>query len=123
LVYATVNHSAGNTMNVSFYYGTTEGNENTLLGTDNNVANGSYSQSFFQASNRSTTYYWRIQVDDGETYINETFEFKTEGFPGGTVGQPSGNYIYGVIGLLGIAILPLVLWKLKKKRDEEDDFY
>jgi len=122
LVYATVNSTVGNTLNVSIYYGLTEGNENTLLGTDSLVGNGTYDQTFFQASGRATRYYWRIQADDGETYVNETFNFRTEGFPGGSIGQPSGSYIFGVIGILGIALLPLVLWKLKKRR-EDDDFY
>ena len=78
-VYVTINSATGLTMNMSIYYGTV-GNVNTLLTTHTNVANGTYNADYFTASNRTTTYYWRVQVDDGTNYENKTYSFTTEGF-------------------------------------------
>jgi len=78
-VYATINSATGLTMNMSIYYGT-KGNVNTLLTTHTNVANGTYNADYFTASNRTTTYYWRVQLNDGTNYLNETYNFTTEGF-------------------------------------------
>ena len=31
--------------------------------------------------NRSELYYWRVMVDDGSVFENETYNFTTEGYP------------------------------------------
>ena len=77
-VYATINSTLGRTMNMSLFYGT-EGNVNTLLTTHSNVTNGTYNADYFTASSRVNTYYWRVQLDDGSNFVNETYNFTTEG--------------------------------------------
>jgi len=118
-MYLTINHSYGQTMNISWYYGTTVGSENTLLGTDVNLTNSSQNEFFLQAIDRITSYYWRAQVDDGVDFYNETFWFTTEGYPGGGGNMPNYQVPMSIgssallIGLLGF------LMRRKKKRRYE----
>jgi len=101
MIYVTINSTGGQTMNVSWYYGLTEGNENILLGTDNNFVNSTQTELFYPAIDRVTTYYWRVQVDDGTNYVNETFSFRTVGYPGGGTGG-GGSTVIGIVGLFGL---------------------
>jgi len=115
-IYITVNHSNGTSMNISWYYGLSQGNENNLLGTDTNQNNGTVTELFYSATNRTTTYYWRVQVDDGTTYVNDSFYFKTEGTPTGIV-PPNRSLaiiamMFGVFGIISM----LMFNKKRKKR-------
>ncbi len=87
-MYLTINHTDGETMNLSWYYGS-QGSENTLLGSDTNFVNSTQSELNYNASDRVTDYYWRIMVDDGSNYYNYTYSFKTEGYGGGGGNTPS----------------------------------
>ena len=90
-------------MNVTWYYGLSEGNENILLGTDINLNNGTVDETLLQAVNRSISYYWRIQVTDETHYVNESFYFATE-YESIPMIPTSNNYfiVFAIIGLLGL---------------------
>ena len=110
-------------MNISWYYGLSSGNENILLGSDTNIINSTQNELLFAATERSTPYYWKIVVDDGTHYQNETFVFQTEGYGAGYSYQPTANSLW-VIGILGMVGFVFVLFFLNKKRKNNygDDF-
>jgi hypothetical protein len=107
-LYVTVNHSLGETMNISWYYGASEGSENTLLDTDANISNCTIDELYYSASDYNTEYFWRVMAWDGEgVYVNETYTFNTSGFSAG----PSRNslwiigVLFGIFGLVSMFIL------------------
>jgi len=111
-------------MNISWYYGLSEGNETLLLGSENNISNGTFTELFYPATNRTTVYYWRVMANDGTNWINETYSFTTEGYP--TVPMPTniGLALIGIIfGTLGIVSLFMVQKKKKKRRRDMNDYY
>jgi len=115
IIYVTINSTGGETMNISWYYGLSEGAENILLGSDNNIGNSTQNEMFITASSRSTMYYWRVQADDGTTYVNETFNFRTEGYPGG--GGMVGNYQIPLsVGASALLFAFYVLIRRRKRR-------
>jgi len=117
-MYLTINHTTGDTMNISWYYGS-EGNENILLGTDSNIVNSTQSQLNFNASSRTTDYYWRIQVDDGSVFENYTYTFQTEGLAGGGALRINQGIIASVllIGLTSFGMICLYVFGSKKKKE------
>jgi hypothetical protein len=122
VLYATINSSSECIMNISWYYGPSLGSCNVLLGNETNITNGTYSRLNYNASSRATYYYWRLQADDGEAWINETYSFKTEGYVNMASGGNNQSIVYGAIGLLGIlGLLGLFLSKRKVKNKNEQD--
>ena len=117
-IYVTINHTTGDTMNISWYYGATIGNENTILGNENNITNSTQSKLFFQASNRSTTYYWRVMANDGIHYINKTYSF-TSDFVGGGISRPS-NIALAVMGMMFGIFGLLSMFALKKRKKNKE---
>jgi hypothetical protein len=115
-LYVSLNHTLGETMNISWYYGTSQGAENTLLGSDVNITNGTVDELCYQASSYNTVYYWRVMVNDGEgLWVNDTFSFTTDSnitmiSRGANVG------IVGAIGIFGILGFVLVLMVNDKKK-------
>jgi hypothetical protein len=120
VLYANINHSGSSMMNVSWYYGNSLDTCNNLLGTDTGFYNSTQSELDFNASKLSTDYYWRIQVDDGTNYVNETYYFKTEGYSGGYSYTPPSNslWVLSLFGLIGIA-----LWLISRKRKKKKEYY
>jgi hypothetical protein len=116
VLYATINHTGGDIMNISWYYGDSLDNCYNLLGSDNLIYNSTQSELDFNASTLSTNYYWRIQVNDGINYINETYKFITEGYSGGFSYQPPSNslWVLSLFGLVGIA-----LWFIRRKKKKK----
>ena len=76
-------------MNISWFYGPSAGNENTLLGTDTGFVNSTQNELNFNASDRVTDYYWRAMINAGQSYENYSYTFKTEGYSGGSGNTPS----------------------------------
>lgn len=111
-IYFTLNHSRGDMMNYSIFYGLSEGNENILINSSQNVVNNTFNSLFFQASDYSTVYYWRVMLDDGLFYTNYTFNFRTVGY----IGQVSSNSIALAAAAFLIGLIPLV-FVINRKRD------
>jgi len=77
-VFATFSHQSGSVMNITWK------NDTTTLGTENNVTNGTYNELFLNANSRSSDYILNITVNDGEgNWLNNTYNFETEGTPTG----------------------------------------
>jgi len=113
-------------MNITWYYGLTQGSETIPLGTDTLFTNSTQTELFHIANTRSTWYYWRIQVDDGTHHINDSFYFRTEGYPGGGgYVMPTGGTIgyIGIFGLVGFIIILIYLFKRKKENNDEEEYY
>ncbi|MBD3263569.1 MAG: LPXTG cell wall anchor domain-containing protein [Candidatus Omnitrophica bacterium] len=119
-VYATFNQIEGEEMNVSIYYGPSLNTTNTLLENFSNINNGTQTALMFTASSRSTNYYWRINVNDGETETNATLTFKTE-YEDAAGFYPVSNNSYALVGLLGLIGLLALLWRKKRKGDEDEE--
>jgi len=117
-LYLTVNHSNGNTMNLSFYYGPSNISTPNLLGSFSSQPNGTYNMLDFNASSRFQYYYWRIMVNDGMNWVNETFAFRTEGYANVVPGGNVSSTVFGVIGILGIIGLFSLFLNRRKKRKE-----
>jgi hypothetical protein len=117
-MFLTINHSDGLEMTAKWYYGP-QGSENNLLGEDTNIFNSTQSELNWNASNRFTDYYWRLQVNDTNgNYENYTYNFKTEGFAGGgsafsddstAIAIAAGALIFSMFGLIA-------LFEVKKRR-------
>jgi len=114
-VFATINHTLGSTMNISFYYGLSINNTNHVMKTFNNVGNNTFNALFLNAVNHSTWFYWRVMVDDGTNYVNKTYVFMTESR---NMLIPNGfNSIPMVFGLCGVIMgFYAVVIHLKKKK-------
>jgi len=117
-MYLTINHTEGETMNISWYYGT-QGNENTLLGTDVNFTNSTQSELNWNASNRVTDYYWRVMINDGTNYVNYSFEFQTEGYNPG-INMDRG--IWMIFAIMFIIPIALLFMGIKKKKNDEGEY-
>jgi hypothetical protein len=100
----TIVNSLSNVMNISWYWGTTLGDENTFLETDSNIGDGSVTCIFTNATGFNTEYFWRIQVDDGTYWENNTFSFTTIG-QGGGGGSNSGTSTSMVIAVGSVFLL------------------
>jgi len=117
-----VNSTLGRTMNSTWYYGISEGNETIPLSSNINFTNSTINSLFFTASNRFTDYYWKLEVDDGTITKNQTYQFRTEGYNGvGGVGIISTN-IYGILGIMGLIVGIIVLVILMINKRKEQDF-
>jgi len=125
-LFATFNSSSGKTMNCSWYYGLSYGNETTLLATDSNFSNSStINHLFFNATDRFTTYYWKIILDDGTNNLTELYNFRTEGFGGfpGGVGIVSTSNVFRIFGLIGLlGVIGFVIF-ISRRRKEDNDGY
>jgi hypothetical protein len=119
IAYATITNTEGNTMTLRFYYGNSTANATTQLGaTQSGLGNGTYNQLFYPATNYSTIYYWRVYVDDGSDFVNNTFYFTTIAIPGGGITSRSIIGIIGIIGLIGL-FGGLMYNRRKRRRYEE----
>ena len=113
---ATVNHTNGSSMSISWYFGTSLGSEDTLLGSDNSIGNITQSELCYLATSRSTVYYWKIVVNDSYgNWCNESFSFTTEHL--GIGRKIGGNAVYAVIGMSGI--FGLVIFIVYRRRKNE----
>lgn len=115
--YVTVNHTNGSIMNISWYFGTTVGSENILLGTDDNVSNSTQNVLCYPAAGRSTEYFWKIVINDGQgNWHNESFSFTTESLGGGM--SRSNMALFAVAMLMGgTGIAVMFTMKRKRRRD------
>ena len=75
-----INHSEGDKMNITWYWGTNESCPN-FIGSNNTVGNGTYyMNNSVNFSDKSTTYFWKVSVNDSDGEItNATYHFKTYG--------------------------------------------
>jgi len=118
-VFATINYTGSeSSFNVSWY------NSSGLIGKDTGLVNGTHNELFINATDRSTSYTLWIRCNDGNpsSWENQSFSFRTEGYPGGGVGMIQ-RFDYGILGvLLGVfgIISFLIIWLYIKKRGEND---
>jgi len=113
-LYATFNHTQGLNMNISWYYGLSEGNETIFLGFDNDIVNSTQNELFYTAINHSTNYFWRIQVDDGINVGNRTYHFMTDSDVSFISGGSSAG-IVGIVGIIGVVGLIFVMTSRKRR--------
>lgn len=121
IAYLTITNIQGNTMTLGFYYGNSTANATIQLGaTQSGLGNGTYNQLFYPATNYSTTYYWRVYVNDGTDYVNNTFHFTTTTVPGDD--RVFSRSVIGVIGIIGLVGLMIgLLYNRRKKRRTEKE--
>lgn len=78
-LYANFTSESGLLLNITFYYG----NFSVLINTLTNVTSGIYYSAMTNATGNLTTYWWSVRLNDGTHYLNNTFNFTTEGGGGG----------------------------------------
>lgn len=104
-LHVTINSSGGLLMNLSFYYG----NYSVLMGTNNNITNGTYFNRFINATDNYTMYYWSVRVNDGTNWLNNTFNFRTETdlrvVLYETPAFEIGAFVFSLIGVIVILML------------------
>ena len=103
-LYATVNQTNGQQMNISWFYGNSLGACSSPLSSASLILNSTQTSLHFPANSYVNDYYFRIQLDDGNDFVNESFTFRTTGQGGGGGGQ-----IQGDSGAMGIALMGLLL--------------
>ena len=112
-LYATFNHSSGGTMNVSWFYGNSLTTCNTLLGSESSFTNATKTQLHFNATDIED-YFFRIQLDDGVDWINQSYTF-TAGIGGGVMPR-SSLWVVGIIfSALGIIALIFAMQNRKRR--------
>ena len=92
-------------MNVTWYVGTNSSNVNTLLGTDNNIGNGTIYKQYIQATTNYTTYYWRINATDENNTVEYIYQFTTARTLPTIITTGGGGInpmVFAIIGILGI---------------------
>jgi len=114
LVFSLLNPT-GRSMNYSVFVGDSLGNCSTLLANGSGVANGSYSGGlYWLAVNASESYYWRVAVDDGVLFVNESFVFNVSSGGVGSgliVMKDMFALVVAMAGLgFGVMSLGIVLW-------------
>ena len=76
LLNITVSHAEGKTMNISWYSNSSGSCEQ--FGTNLSVGNGTYYQTFCNASVNGVWWYWNVSVDDGDnTNVSDVYKFYT----------------------------------------------
>jgi len=107
-------------MNITWYYGTDSTNINQLLSSTQNITNSTQTTHFYQSTQKATTYYIRINVNDGTQSTEEIIQYRTKGYPGAAGYIPTSNYIYlAVLSLLGV--IAFVFMFIKQNKD--DDYF
>jgi len=122
-VYFNLTSPQGYTMNYSVYIGNGSGNCTILLHTGVNVSNGTQwdsSQVYYNATEHYEDYYWRVQVNDGYSWINETYNFESMLQGGGYVPVTNAFPIAAMALGVGIVALAFVLLLIKKWRREDE---
>jgi len=97
----TITDIDGDNMNVSFY----DSSNDLLLGTNNNLSNGSYAVYEWSGLSYSTTYKWHVNITDGiNTSQSQNWSFTTKTEPttsgGGGGGTPTITYEQESLGTL-----------------------
>jgi hypothetical protein len=104
----------GSLMNYTVFIGNSSANATTFLANDSGVGNGSYYHIHAIAVDVNETYYWRVFVEDGSLFVNETFNFGISVAVGGLIAIPNSFLLAVAIGgwIIGLASLILVvsLW-------------
>jgi hypothetical protein len=79
-------------------------------------SNGTFNVLDYNASGRFTNYFWRIMVDDGSSWVNGSYSFRTEGYA--NVALPVSNVgILGLIGFFGVISFVFIFRWLRRKND------
>jgi hypothetical protein len=125
VLYFTVNDTLGRLMNVSWFYGINNSDINYYLGNSTNITNSTIYKLDFNASKQLTRYWWRIYIEDGYDYINESFCFVTG--LGNTSILPvilnRDNFVVGLIaGGCLFFILGIVISRKRRKRNRHEVF-
>ena len=106
-------------MNYTIYWGENQHNLTTNISYGNLINNGTYYDSFTNASNYGSTYYWSVNATDGTIWVNESYNFKTRREAIGGLG--GGNYMIPlVIGCMGFLIFFLIFMGRKKRYNGDD---
>ena len=114
-MHITVNHASGDTMNISWYYGNSSDNTTHYMGSHNNTYNGTYHMANPYADAVSTTYYWRINISDGEGNWTEDIFWFTTGLDAILIEK----YVFNYLTLLFLDIITFIYIFIKRKKKKQ----
>jgi hypothetical protein len=115
----------GQPMTIHWMWGLTEACTESL-GYNYTLVNGTFVKRLWNATSLNTKYYWKVNVNDTNTWANATYHFTTRTAGGGGAG--GGNAMLNdqwwllAVGIVeGIIVGPIILSK-RKHEDEEDEY-
>jgi hypothetical protein len=119
----SLSNPLGNPMNYTIYVGNSSENTTIEIANASGVANGTYHDLHYLATNNTQTYYWRVYVNDGILFTNETFSFSLTSGAGGMISMGNsfalvlalGGWIFGIGGIL-LAVFILTSKKGKRRK-------
>ena len=114
----TIESSFGYSMNITWYWGNSSANATHYLGSTLNVTNGTYWMHMHPANHTFTTYWWSVNVSDGNgNYANETYTFNTSVNGTKVIMGGRDRFTLGLlIGGFSFLMMGMVLWKRRKRR-------
>lgn len=112
-----VNDSSGDTFTVTWYEKTT--GDWVLQQTNSTCSNGTYWWEFLNASVRETTYYWRVNVTDGENATSAIYHFETKWVYVPIISEESRGdvislVVWGFVLAIIVAVLAFVTQNLRR---------
>ena len=96
-------------MNITWY----DDNGSILLGSTNNVGNGTYSFNHFNATEHYDLYYWKVSVDAAGTEADEIYHFTTED---DIEIISARDYAYTAAGIIGLLGFIMIMVKRRRKK-------
>jgi len=113
----SLSNPLGNPMNYTIYIGNSEINTTTEIANASGVSNGTYYHLHYLATNNSQVYYWRVYVEDGTLFVNETFSFSIS-TGGGLISLGNSFYLVLALGgwIFGISGVLLALYVMTTKK-------
>jgi hypothetical protein len=96
------------------YTGNSSANATHYLFNDSFIGNGTYHDSYFNATNYTVWYYWKICAYDNGGWLNETVHFNIVP-PTSSIIAPS-NPLSSILGLFGIFGLIAIIFAIRRRR-------
>jgi hypothetical protein len=103
-------------MSYELFIGNTNTTANFLIDSDSGLDNGTFHYvNYYNASNFSSTYYWRVHYNDTNNHRNETFSFSPVQSGGGMSSRSSSPVAMGLVGgMLGSIVIVLLFYRKKR---------
>jgi len=117
----SVGHTHNNLMNFTVYMGNALDDTGYLLNTTTNVRNSTHNVFNHMIYNFSFDYYWRVQLNNGTTWINETFHFTTLGNVSGDTIVGGRDYSWAAGGMIGVAAFAFALIGYERRKKKKND--
>jgi hypothetical protein len=104
-------------LNISFYYGPSLDSTPYLLKEYTEQDNGTYTALDYEVTEKEKKYYWRISVNDGVNFVNQSLIFTSE-TEVNIIADNSGRAIFSICLILGIVGF---IWYRRRKNNNNNN--